>query len=177
MTTRLLQTLLLLAFVAGPAHAQDAAKTRVLALLSAIHELPARSDFDAAAPNARDIVLAVARDATVTGPHRTRALEALRYWPDDAAFAAYRLALETKAARHKTLRMLGATFGARALPVLTPYLRHADPQLRVTALEAVADVEGSAADALLSQALVVEAVPWVKRRLHRARARQGRTVK
>lgn len=173
---RPLRPLLLLAFVCGPAHAQDTPKSRVLALLSAIHALPAQSDFAAAAPDARRIVLAVARDASVTGPHRARALEALRYWPDDAAFAAHKIALEDPAMRHKVLRMLGATFGERALPLLAPYLRHDDAQIRATALEAVADVKGTAARTLLRGALDTEPAAWVKRRLERAGERQGMTV-
>lgn len=170
--------LLLLVALAAPTYAAEPAATDpVLALLSVIHELPAKSAFDAAAPNARDQVLALARDARVTGPHRARALQALRYWPDDAALDAHRVALTDDRLRHKALRLLGATFGDRSLPLIAPYLRHADPQLRATAIEAAADVKGSAATALLDALAATESVAWVKTRLAAARTRQGLVVR
>jgi HEAT repeat protein len=167
--------LLLVVLFSGAAQAADSGKDRVVALLSVIHELPQKSVFEAASKDARDVVLSIATDPSVNGPQRARALQALAYWPDAAAFDAHRTALGDERLRHKALRLLGATFGAQSLPTIAAYLDHPDAQLRATALEAAADVKGSQAEAMLAQRAAVEPIAWIKARLVRAQSRQATT--
>jgi len=166
--------LLLALVVAAPAFANpaDEARERVLWLLSAVHELPTKAAFEKASSDARALVLAVARDPKVVGPQRTRALEALRYWPDQAALDVHVAALSEPALQQRALRLLGG-FGERGLDALAPYLRHADPQVRATAVAAVADVKGTRAGALLRATNATETLDWVRARLQKALDRQA----
>lgn len=169
-----------------PSTVPDAAaeRDRVVALLSARHDLPPRSMFDAAAADPRPHVLALAEDDKLFPAHRYAALLALRYWPDDAALAAYRRALTSEkslpALKHRVIAYFPDTFGPRALPELVPFLEDPDPQIRVSAVSAIARVPGHEGAELLQARRDKETHPLVKERLEQLFsqvAKPGTTLK
>ena len=158
MHVRIAVSWVLAAAIAWPVSSSAAdARASVQALLGAIHELPSRKVFErAGGDETRALLTEFALDAELFPAYRHRALEALGYWPDDATWQLYvglLTASETPdTTRHNLLRQLTRAFGERAVPKVEPYLDHLDPQLRMTATAALAEVPGAAVDARLLEA-------------------------
>lgn len=113
---------------------------RLSVLLADIHKLPAKSLLEQTA-SASEIVFSLAN----TGDDlvRDRAVVAsLRYWPSaDAYLLAARLIANDStrfATRVKTMLAFAEAFGDRAVPVVEVYLTNDDPQLQITAVQALA---------------------------------------
>lgn len=179
--------------LAGPAMAQvapgggpgvvvetpaQAERAQVERLLRGYHGLPERSLFEAAAADPAAVLRAVAADEAIFTPMRKAAVEALKWWPDEATWALYgRLAAPggDVGLRHRVLRDV-VVFGERALPVLSAALGDADPQVRVTAAYALFDLPGEAGGAVLREAVKGEADPQVRGQIERLLA-QGATLR
>lgn len=167
-----------------PAPTADAERARVLTLLQARHELPPKAVFEKAAADPRAHVLAIAADEKAFPPHRHAAMAALRYWPDAAAQRLFRAALTSPRSgemlRHKVIAFYAAAFGAEALPDLAPLLDDPDPQIRMTAVEAVGGIAGAASEKALRGRLAVEESEPVRERLERwlkGPVRAGATIR
>ena len=142
----------------------------VKAWLSLHHRIPTRKELEALSPNARQIVLDVAGDEETFLFHRHRALHALVHWPDDEVFTFLVGLLHDPSTeegmRHHLLPTLGEGFGDRAVPVLEPILLNdEDPQIRISAAAALAEVDSDAAIAVLRHALETEQHSVVRYRL------------
>lgn len=176
----------LLALTAAPACAAPNAQTgaatagqkadrgRIEALLRGYHGLPERSRFEAAAADPAATLREIAAD-TYAGPMRTAALEALKWWPDDATFALYIGAIGAENAagvRHKALRYL-PVFGDRAIPVLSGQTSDPDVQIRRTAATALFDVPGEAAGRALREAALKESDPALRAEIEAFVARRA----
>lgn len=113
----------------------------ILLLLSAHHELPPKRLFTKASPDARAILLELAQRDEFFKLHRYRALEALgSYWADGEVFTLYAGILagdEDVLLKHRILMFSARAFGDRSVPMIQPYVRHDDYQLRRTAIEAL----------------------------------------
>ncbi len=150
------------------------ARAQVEALLRGYHGLPERARFEAAADDPASILRAIAADP-YAGPLRPAALEALKWWPDDATFTLYVGALDGSnpvGVRHKVLRYL-TVFGDRAVPALTERLSDPDAQIRRTAATALFDLPGAAAGKALTEAAQREADPKLKAELVELAARRS----
>lgn len=138
-------------------------------LLSAHHDLPDKHLFLKASPDARALLLELARDASQFKLHRYRALEALgAYWADDEVFELYARLLAGKGdvlLKHRVMMFAAAAFGDRSVPLISPYSHDADVQLRMTAAEALIRVNTETSRAALRAALGQEDEPMVRRRI------------
>lgn len=144
-------------------------RAQIERLLRGYHGLPERARFEAAAADPAQVLRAVAVDGAIFTPMRKAAVEALKWWPDEATFAVYtRLAAAggEVGIRHRVLRD-AVVFGDRALPMLTAALGDADPQVRVTAAYALFDLPGEAGGALLREAAKGEADPQARSQIER----------
>lgn len=143
--------------VDAPAADATAQRRAVAHLLSAIHELPPRAQFEKAA---RDPWTVVASLAAGRGPIAERAVEAMFYWPTDATFAFAEATLANPQAprgrRHRVLLLVAETYGERATALVVPFLGDPDRQLRITAAAAVAKIRSVEAFAALDAAVAAE---------------------
>jgi HEAT repeat protein len=129
---------------------------RVTLLLSAYHSVPDREALKAADSAPTEVLTAIARDEATFTFHRYRALAALSQWPDASTFSLYAELLESPSSsdgmRHQVMPLLARTFGETALHLVAPYLESPDPQLRLTAVEALNQMgTESAREALLNR--------------------------
>jgi len=148
------------ALVATPAFAQDshdapapaeatpqAQKDQIILLLSGYHYFPTRDKLAAESPNAPQILIGIAEEASNLPSLRIQAIRALGLFADDAVAATWfeaRLAegrLPEDLLRH-TLTASLRGFGERALPWVEPYLGHPDPQVRMSAIHAIGSLAG-----------------------------------
>ena len=134
------------------------------------HQLPDRETLEKASDNARAIVFEIARDDDAFLLHRQRALKALALWPDDEVYEYLSELLEDEATenglRHHLLPVLANGFGEEALDDLSPYLlENSDPQIRISAAGAIAEISGDNAGELLDEALETEEHPLVESRI------------
>lgn len=142
----------------------------ILAHLAHHHEVPDRQTLEDVTDQARAIVFDIARDDEASPFHRQRALRALTNWADDEVYD-YLVELlgddETEdGLRHHLLPVLADGFGQDALDDLTPYLLDdPNPQVRMSAAHAIADIDTAAAQKLLVEALETEDNSVVERRL------------
>ncbi len=148
------------------------ARATLSLLLSAHHELPARERFDALGARVDHALASVARDTTTFPLQRYRALEALgTHYPGTLAAQVYAEALrqgDDEGLVHRLLLWAPQLLGARALPMVTPYLSHDDVQLRLSAatgLEALR--EHAPARQAANARLDVEADAQVRAQLNR----------
>lgn len=119
---------------------QDVKSIRLL--LSGYHEIADLEAF-ATVPDAPQIVDALAR-----GPHgliKDRALAALgRYWPSADVYLLYADVLTAEdtpeGTQHRVMLLFAKTFGDRAMPIVESYLAHEDARLRLTAVQALAQI-------------------------------------
>jgi integrase len=151
----------------------SADRERVALLLGAYHELPDQAAFLAASPRAREVLTSMAGDARLFPPHRVRALDALaRYWNAPEVFALTASWLADPATRdttrHDLLTLAARRFGASSVPLVAPYLRHADLQLRLTAVHALDLVDTKDAMAQLEAALATETSQVVRKAIEEA---------
>lgn len=141
---------------AAPA-ASKSERRAVSMLLSAIHELPARAEFEKAATNPQLVLVSIAAGR---GPIAERAVDALFMWPNDLTFTWATGQLvdpKTSHARlHGLLLGLATTYKGRATSHVTPFLRDADPQVRITAAAAIAKIRTDEAFAQLDAAIAAE---------------------
>lgn len=126
-------------------------------LLRAIHELPARAEFEAVSNDPYAVVVSIAQGS---GPIAERAVEAMFLWPTDQTFALAQAQLADPATksgrRHRLLMLLADTYQDRATTVVAPYLTHTDARLRITAAAALAKIRTDAAFAQLDDAVALE---------------------
>lgn len=162
---------------ATPKVAADTPRAQILDLLSSRHQLPARDRFEAAAPEPAKLLRAIAVDPSVPDLQRYAAYEALGWWPDDATFALYVEAVapaQKAGQRHRVMRYLALAFGERALAPLTATLTgDGDPQIRLTAATAIADIPGDAARAALTAASKSDEAAVVRQGIERLLQRGG----
>lgn len=150
--------------------ASDDERDTIITLLSHHHEVPDRRTLKGVTDDARAIVFAIADDEEAFPFHRHRALRALTHWPDEEVYQYLRALLVDEktddALRHHLLPILADGFGDRALSELERFVRDAeDPQVRVSAVEAIASVATDDARQTLAKALDDEDHPLVVRRL------------
>ncbi len=148
-------------------------RERVALLLGAYHELPDQATFLAASPNARDVLVALAGDTQLFPPHRVRALDALaRYWGGPEAYALLATWLADPSTRdttrHDLITLAARRFGASSVPLIAPYLRHSDLQLRLTTVHALDLVDTPGAMAELESALAKETSKVVREAIEKA---------
>lgn len=136
----------------------DEERKAVSLLLTAYHELPARSEFERVARSPQTILRAIATKGS--GPFAERAIEALFLWPSDETYA---FALEllgapdaTAGRQQRLLMLLCRELGARAIPVAAPFLQHEDRAMRITAAAALASTDADEAFTLVERALAIE---------------------
>lgn len=142
----------------------------ITVLLSHHHEVPDRAQLERVTTEARDIIFEIAADEDAFLFHRHRALRALTHWPDDEVYRFLHGLLVDNATedglRHHLIPILAAGFGERALADLEPFLRHSeDPQIRISAAGAIAQIPGEEAHNLLISALHEEENAIVRTRL------------
>ncbi|MFN3201285.1 MAG: HEAT repeat domain-containing protein [Bradymonadia bacterium] len=141
---------------------------QVMSLLLARHQLPVQKQFEAASPEAPAILKQVVKDASVPDFQRYAAYEALGYWPDDEVFDLYLAAIAKEQAegqRHRVMRYLAQSFAERSVTPLAAALRDPDPQIRITAATALADVPGAKGQAAINEALKWESNKVVREKL------------
>jgi len=152
----------------GDTPAHDAQRRAAL-LLSGYHDIPAKSVFDAKLDAPQKVLMEFARDPSILPLQRQRALEALAYYADAEVEALYRDLLQDKMAaelmRHRVMPLLATRFPKSALPVLKPFLGHADLQFRLSAIGAIGQIPGAAAHQALQAAAKSEAHPVAQKRL------------
>lgn len=148
----------------------EEARRSIKAWLSHHHQVPSRAELERITPEARSIVFDIARDEDVFLFHRHRALVALGHWPDQEVKSYLQTLLNNETTedglRHHLIPILATSFGEAALEDLRPFLiEAADPQIRISAAAAIAEIPGDQALQLLKQALEVERHPLVRSRL------------
>lgn len=150
--------------VVVPADADEVKSVRVL--LSAIHELPQRAEFEAVARDPQAIVLQVAQG---DGPIADAALEASFMWPNDKTFVAAVSELTSGQSRrtNKLLMLLARHYGEQATPAVIPFLDHAQSRVRVTAAAALAEIRSEPAFAAIDRAVASEKDDATRKQLER----------
>lgn len=140
----------LLLLCATPALADDfdpAERGRVEMLLHPYDHSPDAKAFRAVAADPQAHLLEIASAAGTRQLTRLQALTALSYFPDKRTLALYTrlideagLTREGTRALHRVIQGMAFGFGESALPHLTPLLKHADPQVRLTVAHALAHI-------------------------------------
>lgn len=127
--------------------------SEVLLRLRAIHEAPNYKDLEAVSPDARRVVEDVVQDGE--GFVRDRAISALATWGDDAAWQSLApLFISTSTpemTRHHLLLVLAQNFGDRSLGLVQAWLESTDQDKRVSAAQALAQIETERAQTLRDQ--------------------------
>lgn len=142
----------------------------IAALLSHHHDVPDRAALEDAADDPRQVVFEIARDDDSFVFHRQRALNALTHWPDEEVYDYLVGLLDDDSTedglRHHLLPIVADGFGDDALDAIEPYLVDADdPQIRMSAAAAIAEISSDDSRQLLQDALEVEEHPVVSSRL------------
>lgn len=127
--------------------------SEVLLQLSAIHQAPNYKDLEAISPDARRVVERVVQSGD--GFVRDRAISALATWGDDAAWHSLApLFISTSTpemTRHHLLLVLAQNFGDRSLGLVQVWLESADQDKRVSAAQALAQIQTERAQTLRDQ--------------------------
>ena len=127
-------------------------------LLGAIHEMPTKSQLEAASSRPW---LTLTRIAQGRGPIAERAVDSVFLWPDDRTFhwavAAVAQPDVSRARLNRLLLRLAVVFGARSTDVVVSFFGHHDAQVRITAAAAVARIRTDEAFAHLDRAIAAEA--------------------
>jgi hypothetical protein len=154
---------------ATPAPA-DSGRDKVVMMLSGYEFFPTRSQLEAAAPNAPELLAALSRDETQLPSLRIRAIDALGLF-DDHPVAARHFegvlaagGLDESCLRHSLTSSLKA-FGPRALPWVQPYLSHTDSQIRLDAAYATSRFGGPDGVEMLRFRKSLESDPFVRDQL------------
>lgn len=153
------------------------AEAQIKRLLSHHHEVPLRKDLEHQVPGAREVLDAIARDASAFTFYRQRALAALAQWPDARTMALYEEILNgsatPEALRHHVIAFAARAFEDAAIGMLTPFLSAEDVQLRLSAATAIGRIGSEQAFGLLTKAAQHEADPLVREHMLEA----ARTVR
>lgn len=136
---------------------------QVSLLLSGFHEVGTKAQFEKV-QNASDILVSIAKGKE--GFVRDRAILVLaRYWASaDVYLLMASVISNPKTSFGTRLRMMvqfGDTFGGRSIPVLKHYLTDADPQVRISALQALQATNDDAAFVLIEGHAKTESAPIV----------------
>lgn len=146
-------------------------KEAILAWLSHYHEVPGRAQLEEVSPLARQILFEIAQDEEAFLMHRHRALYALGAWADQEVYDYLQGLLIDEntedGLRHHLLPILANNFKEAALKDLTPFLSHDDPQIRISAAGAIAQIPGDAPRATLLKAMENEQHTMVRAQLER----------
>ncbi len=173
--------LLIALLTASPAMAEspqthaDQEREAVEVILSHHHELPERKLFEEASSDARQIVTDIATGDAANPLHEQRALMALGYWADEESFEILSDALQSEDTPENTRRLimpvLGEHFGQapfeeRTVDLLQEVLMgDDDPHTRISAGQALNEIDSEASLKVLRRALEVEEVDFVRDRL------------
>jgi hypothetical protein len=147
------------------------AREQVLVLLSAHHGIPERARFDALVDDPSAVLFALIAEPDLNPIFWDRAVAALAMWPSDAVRTLYTELLAQpprEMVRHRVIGHAVVAFGDDALPLVTPYLRAADVQLRLTTVDVLGHLATPAAFAALDAVRSEEASALVLERIERA---------
>jgi HEAT repeat protein len=140
-------------------------------LLNQHDAAPTQVDFETLGSGVEMELMAIAEDAEVPSSRRSRAVTALQWFPSVAvrAFLVGKTSADTKAIlRRKAVYALAGGWGVEALPELTLALADADVQVRISAVNAMAQLDDAAVVAALQERVSVETVDSVKLALTKA---------
>ncbi len=132
---------------------QDQLRSQLARLLEAKHSLPKAEQFKALGPQALPLLKAWAEDANLFPLYRSRALEALSYYPDPQTFLILERALTSRHVmdRHRAVHGLAMAFPQEAPTRLGSIALGDDPRLARTALLALRQIKNPAAKAKLQE--------------------------
>lgn len=151
-------------------------RKQVRLLLTAHHSTPNQAAFKKASPtHARALLLEAAHDQHLFPTLRVRALDALgAHWAGADIFIAYNTTLKNalhnadEGTIHRVL-MLGAKhLGTSFVPVLTPYLKHKEVQVRRTAVAALMLVGDDRSRSAIEAVIDDEKSEFVRKHMTRA---------
>lgn len=139
-----------------PAMAQAQAKDAdVLLRLNHLHDTPTMAQLEELTPDARKVVERTA--LTSNGIGQVRAIHVLASTGDEQAFQTlsgiFKDAGTLELTKHEILRALVRHFGDRALPHATTWLQDQDLQRRLTAIEALGELDSKASLTALERRL------------------------
>lgn len=142
----------------------------IVAWLAHYHKIPDRRQFEEISDDARDIIFELAQDNEALAFYRRRAMKALTNWPTQQTYDYLVDVLHDEdtddGLRHHLLVILADGFGDKALDELEPFLFDADdPQLRISAGNAISQISGDRAYEMIVDALHAEEHPVVQARL------------
>jgi HEAT repeat protein len=156
----------------APAQSEVEAERTLSLLLADYHGVPSRSTLEAVSPKARDILVSFARDEALFPLYRHRALSALAAWPDDEVrHLMFGMLSDKDTAEpmiHHLLGIVASAFGHQAVFAIEPFLTHADVQMRISAVAALAIIAHDDAQKLLAGARERETSQVVRERLDQA---------
>lgn len=156
----------------APKASEKTAREKLTLLLSGYHGLPGRAQLEAAIPEVRVQLEALARDPKAFLLHRQRALVALGAWADEGVFALYTEVLKEQQPDedlvHRVLPAACQAFGERAMPLVERFLASRELDLRHTAIDALGQVDTPASLARLERALKQERDPALRQAIAKA---------
>lgn len=169
----------------GTSTSGDAAAVReaVEASLMDYESVPGKEELLALSSRVDAVLRDIVERPSPRALARVRAVAVLRYFPSAATVATLRRVIERSAratAGSAVLELQAAlsayalTAGPSAVPLLRPFLAHANVDLRELAASALALTRSPAVRPLLERRLGVELSPMVRRRLQRELGRLGR---
>ncbi len=136
----------------------------VMDILNAYEVTASKADLDALGDGVVAELMEIAVDAEVPASRRGRAISALQFYPTDEvrAFLEARLVDADKSLyRRKALGALAA-FGPSAVPVIAPYLKDRDEQVRMAAARSLGRIGGDEARGALEARRKKEKVASVR---------------
>lgn len=130
---------------------------RLLVLLSGHHGIPSRDELEAAVPDVRSLLWQVAMEREQHPIQRDRAIAALAWWGDEEVQELYRDLIRSADTstmlRHRVVGLAARYFGEASIEDISPLLDHPDLQLRLTAADALGQIDTATSRALLREAL------------------------
>ncbi|MDX9719475.1 MAG: HEAT repeat domain-containing protein [Myxococcota bacterium] len=147
-------------------------KAKIKLLLSAHCSFPTRDELLAVTDDVASILIELYEDPASIPSLRTRAIDALGWFQEDATANFFEQVLtrpETPERElHHAISAYNKAFGDLAVPTTVVFLNHSDVQLRLTAVDALGKNGGKAAQAVLLERQAREVDPVVSEKLQRA---------
>jgi len=142
----------------------------ILLRLRAHHDAPTASELEKISPEARAVVTQVVRQGS--GFMRDRAIMALATWGDEEVWSILAPIFINTATheitRHQLLTTLAQNFGDKSLGLVDAWLTSSDREKRLTAAQALAEVNSERSLALAQKRAESETDQDVKRLLERS---------